>query len=154
MLCLSEILVPHAILCECRISSRDEVLREMVRVAAAAWDWTNAEELAASVIDRERKMSTGIGIGVAVPHARMDTVDRVHVVAACLPAGVDFHSSDHKPVRLALLLVSPIAAAGLHVQALAAVSRISPALVDRLVASATPGEFMLAVSEWERTRAK
>ena len=151
MLRISEIIAPEAILCGCRIHSRDELLGEMVRVAAKVHSWTNAEELTAMVIDRECKMSTGIGIGIAVPHARLETVDRIHVAVACVPAGVDFRSPDRNPVRLALLLVSPVAAACVHVKALAAVSRIAQTTVDRLVVSATPEDFLETLRGWERT---
>lgn len=151
---LTEILAPDAILCGCQIPSRDLLLDEMVSVAAKAYGWTDGSEIARLVRRRELLMSTAIGLGIAVPHARIETPNRVQIAAACLPNGLDFAAPDRRPVRLVLLLVSSVAAPAVHVQALAAVSRISQALVDSLVLAATPGIFLEVLSAWEATISK
>jgi fructose PTS system EIIBC or EIIC component len=151
MILMSEILSPGAILCGCPFLSRDELLDELVGVAAREYGWTDGEEVARRVREREAKMSTAIGLGIAVPHARMEGRSLVQVAVACLPAGLDFGASDGKPVRLVLLLVSPVSAPGIHVQALATVGRISPQLVESLVHSRTPDEFLRILGGWEST---
>lgn len=151
---LSENLAPEAILCGCRISSRDELLAEIVRTAGKVHGWNDADEIVARVIAREAQMSTAIGQAIAIPHARLERLDQIQVAVACLPGGVDFRSPDRKPVRLVLLLVSPISAPVIHVQALAAVSRIKLPFVERLVASPTPAEFLRALAEWEASQEK
>jgi mannitol/fructose-specific phosphotransferase system IIA component (Ntr-type) len=151
---LSENLAPEAILCGCKIASRDELLTEIVRTAGAVHGWNDADEIVARVVAREAQMSTAIGQGIAVPHARLEWLDRIQVAVACLPDGLDFRAPDRKPVRLVLLLVSPISAPAIHVQALAAVSRIKMPFVERLVGSSTPAEFLHALAEWETSPAK
>lgn len=151
MLRLSETLAPGAILCGCRIPSRDELLDQLVAAAAREYGWTDGPEVARRVREREAKMPTTIGLGIAVPHARMEDRERIQVAVACLPAGLDFGASDRKPVRLALLLVSPLSTPGIHVQALASVSRLSQSLVDGLVGSSGPDEFLAALAGWEAT---
>jgi len=146
---LSEHLSRDAILCACQNLSRDEILEQLVRTAARAYGWDDGAAIAAMVREREAKMSTAIGMGIAIPHSRLDRLDRVCLALASVPAGVDFRAPDRKPVRLVVLLVSPVSAPGHHVQALAMVSRIGLAVVDRLVASSTPDELMAAVVEWE-----
>ena len=149
MFLLTEHLAPDAILCGCRISSRDDLLREMAATAGSVYSLDAPDEIAARVIERESRMTTAIGLGIAVPHARLERLDRVRVVVACVPAGLDFHAPDRKPVRLALLLVSPMDAPGIHVQALAAVSRIRQELVDWLVGASGPAEFLSILAGWE-----
>jgi mannitol/fructose-specific phosphotransferase system IIA component (Ntr-type) len=151
MFCLSKVISPGAILCGCQKLSRDEFLDELVAVAGREYGWVDSAELSRRVREREAKMTTSIGLGIAVPHARMEDRDRIQVAAACVPAGVDFRASDGKPVRLVILLVSPVSAPGIHVQALASVSRISPQVVEQLVASSTPEDFLRILGGWEST---
>ena len=151
---LSENLAPGAILCGCRISSRDELLAEIVRTAGAVHGWNDADEIVARVVAREAQMSTAIGQSIAIPHARLERLDRIQVAVACLPAGVDFKAPDRKPVRLVLLLVSPVSAPAIHVQALAAVSRIKLPFVEKLVGSPAPADFLRALAEWEASQEK
>jgi nitrogen PTS system EIIA component len=146
---LSENLSAAAILCGHRADSREEVLDRLVTAAAAAYGWDDGPTLSQMVREREAKMSTVIGMGIAVPHSRLERLDRVHVAVACLPSGVEFNSGDRKPVRLVVLLVSPLAAAGLHVQALAMVGRITESLVEGLVGAATPAAFLDVLTAWE-----
>ncbi len=154
MLRLSEILAPEAIFCGCRISSREALLDELVGVAARAYDWTDGEEIVRLVREREAKLTTAIGQGIAVPHARRENRERIEIAAACLPQGVDCHAPDRKPVRLVFLLVSPLAAPGLHVQALAAISRIPPQVVDCLVEASSSEAFQEALVAWEATASR
>ena len=154
MLRLSEVLPPRAILCGCRIPTREALLDELVGAAARAHDWTDGEEIARLVREREAKMTTAIGQGIAVPHARREDRERIAAAVACLPGGIDFQAPDRKPVRLVFLLVSPLAAPGLHVQALAAVSRIPPQVVERLVGAPSPEAFREALVGWEATASR
>lgn len=151
---LSEIVSPGAVLCGCEISSRDELLTEIVRTAGGVHGWDDADGIVERVVAREAQMSTAIGQGIAIPHARLERLERIQVAAACVPGGVDFRAPDRKPVRLVLLLVSPVSAPAIHVQALAAVSRIKLPFVERLVASPTPADFVSALAEWEASQEK
>lgn len=149
---LSEHLDPSAVLCGCRIPSRDALLRELVELAGSVYGLDGIEEIVRKVAEREEKMSTAIGLGIAVPHARLAGLDKVRVAVACLPDGLDFRAPDRKPVRLALLLVSPVEAPGIHVQALASVSRIRQELVDRLANASDPAAFLAVLGDWEGSK--
>src|SRR5262245_65616952 len=65
------------------------------------------EEILAAILEREELGSTGIGHGVAVPHAKCASVSRMFGAVAEFPSGVDFESLDRKPVRLVYLIISP-----------------------------------------------
>lgn len=92
------------------------------------------EPILAALLERERHGSTGFGNGVAIPHGKLDGLDRIHCVVARLAAPVDFEAIDGNPVDLAFMLLSPPDAGAEHLKALAALSRLlrhSPTL-DKL----------------------
>lgn len=77
-----------------------------------------------AVWEREELMSTGIGQGVGIPHAKTNAVDRLHAVFGKSTAGIDFSALDGKPVHLFFLLIAPEDQSGPHVKALARISRL------------------------------
>ena len=102
------------------------------------------DEIFEAIWTREQSRSTGIGCGLAVPHAKIDYVDRMCMVAATIEKGLDFQSFDGEPVYLLILIVSPGNTVGPHLKALSSVSRL---LADGnvrkdLIASKTPAEFL------------
>lgn len=92
---------------ELRASSKDGVLKEM-----AAWLESSKKVYRASIIydllkKREGLGSTGIGVGVAIPHCRSIAVEKLTVLFAIKSKGVDFKSADGKPVKLFFMVVAP-----------------------------------------------
>src|SRR5262245_60676251 len=84
----------------------------------------NVKDLAAAVLQRELKLgSTGLGDGVAIPHARLDTVKDVIGVFGRAPVPVDFGAVDGEPVRLFFLIVSPESMASDYAAALETVAK-------------------------------
>ena len=104
--------------------SKDEVLRELVQLAAAGLDPAAADAILAAVRDREQLLSTGIGSGVAIPHGTTAHVDQIIMAAGVARTPIDFDALDGKPVELFFLLVGPESAAGAHVKALSRISRL------------------------------
>jgi fructose-specific phosphotransferase system IIA component len=76
------------------------------------------------ILSREAKMTTGIGHGIAVPHARTRAASKLRVLFARHPRGIDWGAVDGKPVHFIVLLVSPPDQPGPHLQFLAAVARL------------------------------
>ena len=76
-----------------------------------------------ATLERERLGTTGVGSGVALPHARIDGLDRVYSIMARLETPMDYEAVDEVPVDLAVLLVAPSDAGGAHLRALAQFSR-------------------------------
>jgi PTS system nitrogen regulatory IIA component len=76
-----------------------------------------------ATMERERLGSTGVGSGVALPHARIDGLERVYAIMARLETPMDYESVDEVPVDLVMLLVAPSDAGGAHLRALAQFSR-------------------------------
>lgn len=82
-----------------------------------------AREIVLGATERERLGTTGVGSGVALPHARLPQVDKVYVVFARLENPIDFEAVDDRPVDLVAMLIAPENAGGEHLRALAMISR-------------------------------
>jgi PTS system nitrogen regulatory IIA component len=80
-------------------------------------------DIVSAAIERERLGSTGVGNGVALPHARIAGLDKVVAAFVRLSDPMDFDSVDGRPVDLVAFLLAPDSAAGAHLRALARVSR-------------------------------
>ena len=84
----------------------------------------NREMVLKAVMDRERVMSTGMGDGVAIPHAKTDGVKDLVAAFGVTKQGIDFQSIDGKPVRIIFLLAGPTDQTGPHLKALSRISRL------------------------------
>ncbi len=104
-------------------SSRKQALQAMSDIAA---DLTGLvpRDIFDAVLQRERLGSTGVGQGVAIPHARLAGIDEVVGVLARLRSPVDFESIDGRPADLIFMLIAPEDAGAEHLKALARVSRL------------------------------
>ena len=122
---LTEFVIQNAILPNLKATSKEEVIREMVTHLKAAGALKAAEEEAvvAAILKREELESTGIGNGVAVPHTKHASVDKLSAMVAISRTGVDFSSLDGEDVFILFLLVSPPDRPGDHLRGLENISR-------------------------------
>ena len=106
-------------------TSKEGVVREMVKalVDADRIEANEMEGIVKAIMKREELGSTGIGRGVAVPHTKHPSVNRLVGTVAVSPEGIDFDSLDGDPVHLFFLLVSPPDRPGDHLRALENISR-------------------------------
>ena len=119
---LGELLDPGAITLKLRASSKRQALSLVAEIAARALD-APAAEITSKLMARERLGSTGVGHGVAVPHARLKGLERMHGVFVRLDTPVDFGAVDEQPVDLIFALLAPADHPAEHLRALAKVSR-------------------------------
>lgn len=117
-----------------RAGSKAEILKALADRFGSAYRLDPALVLEA-LEERERLGSTGFGRGVAIPHARIDGINRPVTVFLRLAAPVDFDSADDLPVELVFGLLSPVSAGATHLHALAEISRLmrDEALHDALL---------------------
>ncbi|MDR1758929.1 MAG: PTS sugar transporter subunit IIA [Fibrobacter sp.] len=141
---LSERFVDNSIIIDCQSTDKKSVLNELVDTLCRAYQLEHRDEIFEMVWNREKSRSTGIGCGLAVPHAKMDYVDRMCMAAATLEKGIDFDALDGEPVYLLILIVSPGNTVGPHLKALSSVSRLLADGVVRkeLIKAKTPAEFL------------
>ena len=106
-----------------RATSKKQALQELSKRAA---EITGEHERAIFdvLMERERLGTTGVGHGIAIPHGKLASLDRLYGLFARLEAPVDFQSIDEQPVDLVFLLLAPETAGADHLKALARVSRL------------------------------
>jgi mannitol/fructose-specific phosphotransferase system IIA component (Ntr-type) len=148
---LSSLLTPDRVRVGLDAATKGDVLRGVVALAATSPAVLDAARLLADVEAREATLSTGVGGGLALPHARSVAVRETVAALATLAAPVDFESLDGAPVRLVLLLAGPDGDPGAHVRLLSRVSRLMSrdAVRERLMAAADPTDFCAALAEAE-----
>lgn len=120
---LGELLDPGAITLKVHASSKRQALSIVAEIAGRSLDAT-AAEITSKLMARERVGSTGVGHGVAVPHARLKGLERMHGVFVRLDTPVDFGAVDEQPVDLIFALLAPADHPAEHLRALAKVSRL------------------------------
>jgi PTS system nitrogen regulatory IIA component len=126
---IEDLITPASVIAHLRVTGKRQALTELARRAAL---FAKCDERAILEVlwDRERLGSTGIGMGTAVPHGKLPTLDRLHGVFARLDRPIDFDAIDDQPVDLIFLLLAPENAGTDHLKALALVSRL---LRDRIM---------------------
>ena len=119
-----DLVPPGAVVDGLRSETKEGVLRELSEAVCALLPALSPDRLAAILLERETLGSTGIGEGVAIPHGKVPGIDRLVAVFGRSPGGVQFASLDGKPARLFFLVVAPEESAGMHLKALARISRL------------------------------
>jgi len=122
---LSDFVVQDAIVVDLKATGKEEAIREIVGSLHAAGQVSEADldSVIRAILGREELGSTGIGQGVAVPHTRHPTVNRLVGTVALSKKGVDFAALDGDPVNIFFLLISPPNQPGDHLRALENISR-------------------------------
>ncbi|MCI0685271.1 MAG: PTS sugar transporter subunit IIA [Gemmataceae bacterium] len=122
---MSDFVVREAIAPALAAASKEGVIREMVENLRRAgyFKTSEPEDIVKAILKRELLGSTGIGRGVAIPHAKHASVDRLIGAVAVSKPGVGFDSLDGEPVHVFVMLISPNDRPGDHLRALENVSR-------------------------------
>jgi mannitol/fructose-specific phosphotransferase system IIA component (Ntr-type) len=109
------------------------------------------DEVLGAVEEREAVLSTGIGFGVAIPHARSSAVRELSIVCGLSPVPVPYDSIDGEPVRLFFLIVGPESSAGQHVKLLSRIARLvrRDNVRQKLCEAGSPEEFYAALLDAE-----
>ncbi len=109
-------------------TDRRSAISELVDALASAGSIADANTIKQLVWERELQRTTGIGEGLAIPHARCDQLNELVMAMGRPTTPIDFASPDKRPVELIILLVSPTDNTSDHIQALGKISRL---MVDR-----------------------
>jgi PTS system nitrogen regulatory IIA component len=139
---LRDLLKPEAVLPALEASTKKQVLHE-VCAAAGRQTGLGEREILETILQRERLGSTGVGQGVAIPHGKLATLDRLVGVFARLAHPVEFDSLDDEPVDLIFALLAPAGAGADHLKALARIARVlrDPAVAQKLRTAADAEEI-------------
>lgn len=142
-------LSPENVLPELSARTGDGVLEEFAQHLKSTGKIGDAASLVEILRDREKLGSTGIGHGVAIPHGRLRGLKEIIIAFGRSVQGIDFDAHDGQPVNLFFLLVAPEDSAGMHLKALARISRIvkNPECREALIKTASSGGIYGVISE-------
>ena len=104
---LTEVFLPHLIKCDLQSEDKDELFEELVDYYCSATHSTGREDILRALREREAKMSTGIEHGIAIPHSRTDSVDRIVGVLGLSKKAIEYDSLDGKPVHIVMMILTP-----------------------------------------------
>ena len=150
---LSEILTKESIRVPLESKTKGDVLRELVAFLPSAKGAQAQDRIFEAILERESRMSTGIGQGIAIPHGKCALVRSIEMAVGISRTPIDFGALDGNPVVIFFLLASHDDAPEAHIQALAEISRmcVSDEFRDELAAASGAGE-VLALLQRQETR--
>lgn len=146
---IAEFLSPQAVLADMKSTNKTDVLRELSDSLARVNPSLKVERLIEVLSEREKLGSTGIGEGVAIPHGKLSGLQGLCASFGVSREGVDFEAIDGKPTHLFFTLVAPESSAGIHLKALARISRIfkNPRFREAIRQARTAEEIHRLISE-------
>ena len=118
-----DLLAQDGIVANLKASSKKQALQELSQQAAVLTG-LHKRTIFDVLLQREKLGTTGIGRGIAIPHGKMQELERLHGIFARLPKPIDFDAIDEQPVDLIFLLLAPESAGADHLKALARISRL------------------------------
>lgn len=121
---IHDLLTPETVRVGLPGSSKEEVLENVIQLLDGLPTVRDLDAVREAIFDRENMMSTGVGKGLALPHAKTPAVDESVAAFAVTQEPIDFGSIDHAPVRLIFVLVGTETAKSEHIKILSRVSRL------------------------------
>ena len=150
---ITDILDESSVIQDLRATTKKGVLEELSNVLVERGKLPDHEKVVEVLLEREKLGSTGIGDGIAIPHGKMRGIKELVISFGRSIKGVDFESIDNKPTHLFFLLVAPENSAGVHLKALARISRLlkDSSFRNRLMEARDRQDlFMVIVEEDEK----
>ncbi|HSG81263.1 MAG TPA: PTS sugar transporter subunit IIA [Gemmatimonadota bacterium] len=148
---LHHYLQPELVVLELQTEGVEDTLRYMVRSLADQGLVAEEAPVLDALMEREAAQSTGIGGGVAIPHAVYPELSSTVIVLALSQAGIEFRSLDEKPVHTFFLLLSPPASSGTHIKLLARIARLmrQPNVLSQLLSADTADQVVARIRQFD-----
>ena len=148
---IADLLAKESIDLQAKVGSKTEALEHLVTLMAKSGKLVDEAEYKRCVLAREEEGSTGIGEGIAIPHAKTNAVKAPGLAAMIVSEGVDFASLDDQPAKLFFMIAAPDTEDNVHLDVL---SRLSTLLMDEefttaLYAAKSPKEFLSVIDKFE-----
>ena len=153
---LASLLTPDRVIPSMQATEHWPAIEELIDhlIASGAFPETGRPSILDSLRDREDQRSTGIGGGIAIPHAFSDQIEEVTAIIGRSPGGIDFGALDNAPVNFVVLFVVPTEQYTLHLRTLAAIAKIlNSGEVRTQLAAAADRDEILDVLAMRATRA-
>ena len=125
-------------------TEKNAVIEELIDLLMKSGKVNDKQAALECVMERERKMSTGIQFGIAIPHGKSDAVEEMVACIAVDKKGVDFDALDREPSVIFIMTISPLQKTGPHVQFLAEISQLlkEEDIRKKILASDNPEEIL------------
>ncbi len=151
---LTQILQPNCVKVPVENKEKEAALTELVDLLDTNGLLLDRNVALDAVLTRERTQSTGTGAGIAIPHGKCNAVKKLIMAIGIAHEPIEFDSVDGKPVRILILLISPIDQTGPHIQALASISRLmlNEEFKQKLEQAASAEEVYELLSDTQRTK--
>lgn len=151
---ITELFDVRSIALNVSVSSKLETIDTLVDLMNESGKITNIKDYKAGILAREELSTTGIGEGIAIPHAQVSAVKKPGLAAMTIKNGVNYESLDGQPVYLCFMIAAPVDGGNVHLQALA---KLSTLLMDesfrqRLIDAKTPQEFLDIIDKQEASK--
>ena len=130
-------------------TTKEEIINEMLDILIAVKKIEDRDAAFTAIMDRERKMSTGMKHGIAIPHGKTSSVKDLVACIGVSDNPVDFDSLDHQPCQIFIMTLSPVEKTGPHLQFLAEISLLFKNSDKRkdILNATTPEEVLKILSE-------
>ncbi len=122
MMKLSKFCDENLVIFDMKATNKEEAISELVMLAASSNMIKDGDQLLGDVMEREELVTTGVGYGVAFPHAKTRSAKGIVIAFGRSEKGIEFDAMDHKPVRLFFLIAAPEDAIGAHLNVMARLS--------------------------------
>lgn len=138
------------------VANKQEAIEKMVELMAKGGNITDLEKYKAGVFQREEEGTTGIGEGIAIPHAKTDAVKEPGLASMIVRAGVDYDALDDEPVHMIFLIAAPNTKDNIHLDVL---GRLSMLLMDEkfredLMQASSVEEYLDCIDKAEREKCR
>ena len=152
---LSEYLAEDRVVTDVRDADIRGILEQLLAPLVDRGSVANSEAVLAALMAREKVLSTGIGHGIAIPHAISSAIPEPQVLLGISPDGAEYRSMDGEPVYVFFVLLAPPDRASHHTRLLARIARLGrdPAFIAGLIDCADPASAIDHVERYERTHA-
>ncbi|BAK94799.1 fructose-specific phosphotransferase system enzyme II [Tetragenococcus halophilus subsp. halophilus] len=149
---INDLLIKEAMIMDLQATEKKAAIDEMVQKLYDVGRITDIDQFKDGILAREEQTSTGLGDGIAMPHAKNDAVKEATVLFAKSKQGVDYEALDGQPTYLFFMIAAPEGADDTHLQALAALSRqlVNQDFVEELNNAQTPDDVQAAFAQVEQ----
>ncbi|MFP4484329.1 MAG: PTS sugar transporter subunit IIA [Spirochaetota bacterium] len=146
---LKKVLTPATVSVELSGSNKREIIESLIDLAMHSGRVKDREQALQSVLERERKMTTGMEHGIAIPHGKTNAVDDLVVAVGISTEPVDFAAMDGQPCRIFIMTLSPVNRKGPHIQFLAEITRIlkEESRREKLLSATSPQEAVNTITK-------
>ncbi len=151
---ISELLRPEAVKLHASAADKNDAINQLIDLHYTAGNVTDKEVFKKAILAREEEGTTGMGNGIAIPHARTSAVAHAGLAALTVPNGVDFKSEDGTKSSLLFMIAAPENSNNLYLEVLSKLATllIDDSFVAKLTSAETTNEFLAAIDDAEKAK--